>query len=232
MAESNDASNEAPLQELKITDGHNAGSVFAAWLAPKEGLAVLTAGADGVLAERQIRPTQKDLSRTQLDRECKHAKGIHCLDISPDRTKAAVAINRNNIQVRAANTSCWCISISCGRCTSHHPHHGKHSGIPDERCMARCCFTADAEAVFAHRTCLGPAMLKPRQPCLCCLLLQLVHLLGDAIDRNDMLTITKTKEPAHCCCWSKDGKYVLAAGDCGMVRLVEITEKKRAVRCT
>lgn len=111
MAESNDASNEVPLQELKTTDGHKAGSVFAAWLAPKEGLQVVTAGADGVLAKRQIRPTQKE-ERTQLDRECKHAKGIHCLDISPDRTKAAVAINRNNIQVRAVNTSYWCISSS------------------------------------------------------------------------------------------------------------------------
>lgn len=79
---------------------------------------------------------------------------------------------------------------------------------------------------------LHPAMGKPPQPCLCRLLLQLVHLLGDAIDMNDTLTITKTKEPAHCCCWSKDGKYVLAAGDCGIVKLVEITEKKRAVRCT
>jgi WD40 repeat protein len=74
-------------------------------------------------------------------------------------------------------------------------------------------------------------MGKARQHCLRCLLLQLV-ILGDVNDRNDMLTITKTKEPAHCCCWSKDGKYVLAAGDCGTVKLVEITEKKRAVRCT
>jgi hypothetical protein len=121
MAESNDASNEVPLQELKTTDGHKAGSVFAAWLAPKEGLAVLTAGAgDGVLSERQIRPTQKEEFRTQLDRECKHAKGIHCLDISPDRTKAAVAINRNNIQVRAVVTGGWCMSSSCGRCTPSH----------------------------------------------------------------------------------------------------------------
>lgn len=62
------------------------------------------------------------------------------------------------------------------------------------------------------------------------LLLQLVTL-GDANDINDMLTITKIKGPAHCCCWSNDGKYVLAAGDCGAVKLVEVGEKKRTVRC-
>lgn len=112
MSESNEAANEAlevqTLPELKVTDHHAAGSVFAAWLAPKEGLALLTAGADGVLSQTQIRPTLKELQRTQLDRECKGGKGIHCLDISPDRTKAAVAINRNSIQVRAGARQQWC----------------------------------------------------------------------------------------------------------------------------
>lgn len=87
----------AELPVLKTHDAHTIGTVTAAWLASKEPnhLAVLTAGADGVLAERQIRPTTEVKWKTTISKD----NPVNALAMSPDQTMAAVVVNRSHVKV-------------------------------------------------------------------------------------------------------------------------------------
>lgn len=114
---------------------------------------------------------------------------------------------------------------------------GLHSAAAARPCRMRIK-THSQQALLAtpSNMHIGPAHPRMRAcpcPCIsCAAVLQLVTL-GDANDINDMRTITKMKggSAAHCCCWSRDGKYVLAAGDCGTVKLVDVGHKNSKVRC-
>lgn len=94
-----DAAAAAGMQTLTTTDAHAAGTVSAVWLNPKEPgqLSVLTAGADGVLAEQQIRPTKDVKWKTTICKD--RGVPVNALAVSPDGKMAAVVINHTHVKV-------------------------------------------------------------------------------------------------------------------------------------
>jgi hypothetical protein len=104
MADNDAAPGAMEVQTLKTTDAHASGTVSAVWLAPKESgqLSVLTAGSDGVLSERQIRPTQEVKWKTTVSRQ----HPVTALSLSPDQTMGVVVVNKTHVKVTcAANTA-------------------------------------------------------------------------------------------------------------------------------
>lgn len=97
MADNDAAPGATEVQTLKTTDAHASGTVCAVWLAPKEPgqLAVLTAGSDGVLSERQIRPTPEVKWKTTISRQ----HPVTALSLSPDQTMGVVVVNKTHVKV-------------------------------------------------------------------------------------------------------------------------------------
>lgn len=102
MADSDPIPGAAEVQVLKTTDAHASGTVSAVWLAPKEPgqVSVLTAGSDGVLSERQIRPTQEVKWRTTISRQ----HPVTALSLNPDQTMGVVVVNNTHVKVTCCNT--------------------------------------------------------------------------------------------------------------------------------
>lgn len=55
----------------------------------------------------------------------------------------------------------------------------------------------------------------------------MMRLNGDINEIHDAKTIAKFSSlPTHCCVWGKDGQHVLAAGDDGVVKVVQVPAGK------
>lgn len=193
----------AELPVLKTHDAHTPGTVTAAWLAPKEPnhLAVLTAGAEGVLAERQIRPTAEVKWKTTISKD----NPVNALAMSPDQTMAAVVVNRSHVKVWGRgvqrDSQYVCQLWPCNVQWRH-----RHQNQPTQQLPA-CPVDRPHQ-----QPCTLPAaaFVSP----------QLLRLTGDINDIHDSKLIMKfTGLPTHCCAWGRDGKHVLAAGDDGIVRV-------------
>lgn len=88
-----EAAAAAEIEAISTTDCHGKGPVSAVWMTPEAGMAILTAGADGMVSHRQIRPENAVNS-------VKISKTVTAMDINPDRTMAAVAMDNNYIKVK------------------------------------------------------------------------------------------------------------------------------------
>lgn len=94
------AAASAEPETLKTSDGHGAGHLSAAFLTTEAGaqLAVLTAGGDGMVSNRQIRPSQNAKHQ-------KVGKGVNAMDVNPARTLAVVS-TENQVKVGDSDTLC------------------------------------------------------------------------------------------------------------------------------
>lgn len=193
------------LPVLKTHDAHSPGSVTVAWLASKEPghLAVLTAGADGVLAERQLRPTAEVKWKTTISKD----NPVNALAMSPDQIMAAVVVNRSHVKVCGGGVCDGTVSMSAS-------------------CCHVLCSAQTGTKTSLHSSCLHacPVGRPHQQPCTlptaASISPQMLRLTGDINDVHDSKTIMKfTGLPTHCCAWGRDGKHVLAAGDDGNVRV-------------
>lgn len=90
MSESEAAGGTEAINELKCHEAHRDGHVSAAWLATDtQDLAVVTAGRDGVLARKQIRPA----ADPKTTRMTKGDAGINVLELNAGSTMAAIGMN-------------------------------------------------------------------------------------------------------------------------------------------
>jgi hypothetical protein len=90
MSESEAAGGTEPITELECHEAHRDGHVSAAWLCTDtQVLAVVTAGKDGVLARKQIRPA----ADPKTTRMTKGDAGINVMELNADGTMAAIGVS-------------------------------------------------------------------------------------------------------------------------------------------
>lgn len=90
MSKSEAAGGTEAIIELECHEAHRDGHVSAAWLGTDaQVLAVVTAGRDGVLARKQIRPA----ADPKTTRMTKGDAGINVLELNADSTMAAIGVN-------------------------------------------------------------------------------------------------------------------------------------------
>ena len=73
----------ADVEQLKTVDGHGSGHTSAVWLKTDAGLTAMTAGGNGYLSMRQIKPSQNTNSK-------KFGAALYDMDVNPDGTQALI----------------------------------------------------------------------------------------------------------------------------------------------